>query len=215
MVASELTASAKAMRSTPGAGGQTEVSAPLSALQNRATESRSPYIKDHASSLVAWQLLNDDAVERARKENKLIFLHIGYKACHFCHLMSLESFSNPDCASVLNERFVPVIVDREERPDLDTIYMNYVQAVSNAGGWPLNLFLTPNLEPVFGGTYWPGPAGRPRATDDNADEVLDFLTILKKVRDIWSDQEARCRKEATEVVGQLREFAAEGTLGTR
>ncbi|KAM5348839.1 hypothetical protein ACJ41O_008662 [Fusarium nematophilum] len=215
MVASELTASAKAMRTTPIAGAGAGPSEPLPALRNRATASRSPYIKDQASSLVAWQLLDDEAVERARKENKLIFLHIGYKACHFCRLMSLESFSNPESASVLNESFVPVIVDREERPDLDTIYMNYVQAVSNAGGWPLNLFLTPNLEPVFGGTYWPGPAGRRHAADDSVDEALDFLTILKKVRAIWSDQEARCRKEATEVLGQLREFAAEGTLGTR
>ncbi|KAJ3530776.1 hypothetical protein NM208_g9175 [Fusarium decemcellulare] len=215
MVASELTASAKAMRTTPVAGGGTGLSEPLAALRNRAAASQSPYIKDQAGSLVAWQLLDDQSVERARKENKLIFLHIGYKACHFCRLMSLESFSNPDCASVLNESFIPVIVDREERPDLDTIYMNYVQAVSSAGGWPLNLFLTPNLEPVFGGTYWPGPAGRRRATGDSADEILDFHTILKKVRDIWSDQESRCRKEATEVLGQLREFAAEGTLGTR
>lgn len=215
MVASELTASAKALRTTAVAPGDAVVaSEPLPALRNRAAASRSPYVKDQADGLVSWQLLDDEAVERARKENKLIFLHIGYKACHYCRLMFLESFSNPDCASVLNESFVPVIIDREERPDLDTIYMNYVQAVSNAGGWPLNLFLTPNLEPVFGGTYWPGPGNRRRATDENADEVLDFLTIVKKVRDIWSDQEARCRKEATEVLGQLREFAAEGTLGT-
>lgn len=126
----------------------------------------------------------------------------------------MESFSNMDCSAVLNESFVPIIIDREERPDIDTIYMNYVQAVSNVGGWPLNLFLTPNLEPVFGGTYWPGPGNRRRATDDSVEEVVDFLTIIRKVRDIWSNQEARCRKEATEVLGQLREFAAEGTFGT-
>ncbi|KAF5018764.1 hypothetical protein F66182_9249 [Fusarium sp. NRRL 66182] len=215
MVASELTASAKAMRSTPVSGDESSLPKPLAAIQNRAAMSRSPYIRDQANSLVAWQLLDDDAVERARKENKLIFLHIGYKACHFCRLMSLETFSNPECASVLNESFVPVVVDREERPDLDAIYMNYVQAVSNVGGWPLNVFLTPNLEPVFGGTYWFGPAGRRHLNQDSADEVLDSLTIVKKVRDIWSDQESRCRKEATEIVGQLKEFAAEGTLGTR
>ncbi|KAI5467849.1 hypothetical protein BGZ63DRAFT_346748 [Mariannaea sp. PMI_226] len=183
-------------------------------LRNRAAESRSPYIKNQANGLVSWQLLDDETVERAKKENKLIFLHIGYKACHYCRLMFLESFSNPDCAAILNDSFVPVIIDREERPDIDTIYMNYVQAVNNEGGWPLNLFLTPNLEPVFGGTYWPGPGNRRRVTDENADEILDFLLILRKVRDIWIDQEARCRKEATEVLGQLREFAAEGTLGT-
>jgi uncharacterized protein YyaL (SSP411 family) len=129
--------------------------------------------------------------------------------------MSLETFSNPESASVLNESFIPVIVDRDERPDLEAIYMNYVQAVSNVGGFPLNVFLTPNLEPVFGGTYWFGPAGRRHLNDDNTGEVPASLTIFKKVRDIWSDQESRCRKEATDIVGQLKEFAAEGTLGTR
>jgi uncharacterized protein YyaL (SSP411 family) len=217
MVASELTASAIAMRSTPVSSDESASSLPkpLSPLQNRAASSRSPYVRDHAEDLVAWQLLDDEAVERSRKENKLIFLHIGYKACHFCRLMSIETFSNPESAAVLNESFVPVIVDREERPDIEAIYMNYVQAVHNVGGWPLNVFLTPNLEPVFGGTYWFGPAGRRHHNGDSTDEVLDSLTIFKKLRDIWSDQEARCRKEATEIVAQLKEFAAEGTLGTR
>lgn len=129
--------------------------------------------------------------------------------------MSIETFSNHESAAVLNESFVPVIVDREERPDIEAIYMNYVQAVHSLGGWPLNVFLTPNLEPVFGGTYWFGPAGRRHHNGDNTDEVLDSITIFKKLRDIWTDQEARCRKEATEIVGQLKEFVAEGTLGTR
>ena len=129
--------------------------------------------------------------------------------------MALESFSNPECAAILNDAFVPVIIDREERPDIDTIYMNYVQAVSNVGGWPLNVFVTPDLEPVFGGTFWPGPGTTRRASAEHEEESPDFLTILRKVRDIWRDQETRCRKEATEVLGQLREFAAEGTLGTR
>lgn len=130
--------------------------------------------------------------------------------------MASESFANPECAAVLSEHFIPIAVDRDERPDLDTIYMNYVQAVSNSGGWPLNLFLTPNLEPVFGGTYWPCPSATRRVPGDSGEEeTLDFLSIVKKVRNIWRDQEARCRKEATEVVAQLRDFAAEGTLGTR
>lgn len=129
--------------------------------------------------------------------------------------MCIESFSNPECASILNESFIPVIVDREARPDIDNIYMNYVQAVSNSGGWPLNLFVTAELEPVFGGTYWQGPGVSRRTAEDHGDEPLDFLTILKKVQNIWKDQESRCRKEASEVLSQLREFAAEGTLGTR
>lgn len=129
--------------------------------------------------------------------------------------MAQESFSNSECATILNNSFIPVIVDREERPDIDTIYMNYVQAVSNVGGWPLNVFVTPDLEPVFGGTYWPGPGTSRRSAIEHEDESPDCLTIFKKVRDIWRDQETRCRKEAAEVIGQLREFAAEGTLGTR
>lgn len=236
MVASELTASAKAMGSIPSDdapySGSADVSAPL---QNRAGDSLSPFVKGLAGSPVAWQLLDNASVERAKKEHKLIFLHIGYKACHResceaprecvyratfltdpdCRLMAQESFSNPECASVLNDAYIPIVVDRDERPDLDTIYMNYVQAVSNSGGWPLNLFLTPNLEPVFGGTYWPSPVSGRRTAGGNGDEVLDFLTIIKRVRNIWREQEARCRKEATEVVGQLKAFAAEGTLGTR
>lgn len=186
-----------------------------SALQNRAGSSKSPFIQSAGSGLVKWQLLDTETIERAKRENKLIFIHVGYNACHFCRLMAIESFANPDCAAVLNEAFIPVIVDREQRPDIDTIYMNYVQAVSNVGGWPLNVFVTPLLEPVFGGTYWPGPGTSRRSTAEHEDESPDFLTILKKVRDIWRDQESRCRKEATEVVAQLREFAAEGTLGTR
>lgn len=130
--------------------------------------------------------------------------------------MSSESFHNSECAAILNDAFVPVMVDREERPDLDSVYMNYVQAVSNVGGWPLNVFLTPELEPVFGGTYWPGPGASKRmGAEHEDDEAIDFLAIVKKVRNIWKDQEARCRKEASDIVSQLREFAAEGTLGTR
>ena len=216
MGASELTASAKALGSRPAEGSPTSGQAEqLAPLRNAAGESLSPFVRSFADSPVAWQPLDNATVERAKKEHKLIFLHIAYKACHHCHLMVQESFSNSDVAHILNDSFIPIVVDRDERPDLDTIYMNYVQAVSKAGGWPLNLFLTPNLEPVLGGTYWPGPGTVRRNRGDTEDEVLDFLTIIKRVHKIWRDQEARCRKEATEILGQLREFAAEGTLGTR
>ncbi|KAJ6790119.1 hypothetical protein PWT90_05650 [Aphanocladium album] len=216
MVLSELTASAAAMRSLRIAEEPTiKAASSASPLKNRAGESTNPFVHSFEASPVAWQPLNDETVERAKSEGKLLFLHIGYKACHYCRLMSTESFTNAECAAVLNDAFIPVLIDRESRPDLDTIYMNYVQAVSNVGGWPLNLFVTPELEPIFGGTYWPGPNAARRAHDENAEDALDFLTIVKKVRDIWKEQEARCRKEATEVLAQLREFAAEGTLGTR
>ncbi|RDA95294.1 hypothetical protein CP533_3490 [Ophiocordyceps camponoti-saundersi (nom. inval.)] len=186
-----------------------------STLKNRAHNSHSPFVSSAGDSLVKWQLLDGLSVGRAAAENKLIFLHIGYRACHFSRIMALESFSSPECAHMLNNHFVPVIVDREERPDIDAIYMNYVQATSSVGGWPLNLFLTSELEPVFGGTFWAGPGAARRAAAEHEDEAPDFLTILRKVSNIWREQEGRCRKEATEVLSQLREFAAEGTLGTR
>ncbi|KAG6019309.1 hypothetical protein E4U41_003289, partial [Claviceps citrina] len=184
-------------------------------LQNRVASSKSSFVRSGKSSLVKWQPLDSDSIERARRENKLIFLHIGYKACHFCRLMAQESFLNAECAAVLNESFVPVIVDREERPDIDAIYMNYLQAVSNAGGWPLNVFVTPDLEPVFGGTYWPGPSTSRRVVAEHEIAPPDSLTIFQKIRDIWRDQESKCRKEASEILGRLRVFAAEGTLGSR
>ncbi|KAK2591939.1 hypothetical protein QQS21_010381 [Conoideocrella luteorostrata] len=218
MVVSELTASAAArgaMGADPSVAMDQRGSVQPTALQNRAVSSKSPFVNSGRDSLVKWQILDVESIERAKRENKLIFLHIGYKACHFCRLMAQESFNNAECAAVLNESFVPVMVDREERPDIDTVYMNYVQAVSNVGGWPLNVFVTPDMEPVFGGTYWPGPGTSRRAIGEQEDESPDCLTIVKKVRDIWRDQETRCRKEAAEVLSQLRDFAAEGTLGTR
>jgi len=215
MVASELTASAKAMGPIPSDGGQ-QTALPLQPLTNRADQSSSAFVRSLANSLVAWQPLDDATIERARREHKLIYMHIGYRACHHCRLMAHDSFANNQCASIINDSFIPVAIDRDERPDLDAIYMNYVQALANIGGWPLNVFLTPNLEPVFGGTYWPCANSSPLTTDDSEEEVLGFMAIVKKVRDIWRDQESRCRKEATEMVAQLRNFAAEGTLnGTR
>ncbi|WYZ39532.1 hypothetical protein EsH8_III_001446 [Colletotrichum jinshuiense] len=214
MVASELSQAARAEKSDPQLAAQpkneTHVSAPP--LVNRVGQSKSPYVRSHADSRVAWQLFDDEATERARTENKLIFLHIGFKACHYSRLTSTECFTHRECAKILNESFIPVIIDREERPELDTIYMNYVQAVSGSGGWPLNLFLTPELEPVFGGTYYPAPGPNNGGSDD--EDRLDFLAILRKLQKVWREQEARCRQEAKEVVIKLHDFAAEGTLGT-
>ncbi|KAI6362788.1 hypothetical protein MCOR25_006111 [Pyricularia grisea] len=183
------------------------------ALRNRAGDSESPYIQAHQDTPVAWQLLDKDSVALAKSQNKLIFMNIGFKACHYCRLTTQESFRNKNVADLLNSSFIPIIVDREERPDIDSIYMNYIQAVNNAGGWPLNVFLTPELEPVFGGTYWPGPGRSTSAAAEDGEEPLDFLGILKKLQKVWTEQEAKCRKEAQDIVLQLHEFAAEGTMG--
>lgn len=121
--------------------------------------------------------------------------------------MEKESFMSQEVASILNESFIPIKVDREERPDVDDIYMNYVQATTGSGGWPLNVFLTPDLEPVFGGTYWPGP----NAASLLGPETVSFIEILEKLRDVWQTQRQRCLESAKEITKQLREFAEEGT----
>jgi uncharacterized protein YyaL (SSP411 family) len=127
--------------------------------------------------------------------------------------MQHESFSSPEVAAILNTSFIPIKVDREERPDIDEIYMNYVNATTGSGGWPLNVFLTPDLDPVFGGTYWPGPGSCPlqQVSNSSEDRPLSFLEVLGKMRDIWSTQQDRCSQSAKSSTQQLRDFAAEGT----
>ncbi|KAI8966490.1 hypothetical protein F5Y11DRAFT_309454 [Daldinia sp. FL1419] len=187
---------------------------PLNPLRNRVLDSKSPYVRAHADSLVAWQLLDDDAISRAKKENKLIFLSIGFLASHYCHITKQESFSNPKVASLLNESFVPIIIDREERPDIDNIYMSYNQSLSGSGGWPLNVFLTPELEPVFSGTYWaaPGVQDDGGVENDGVEKPLDWLIVIKKVLASWLDEEPRVREEAKKMVVELSHLSAEGTL---
>jgi uncharacterized protein YyaL (SSP411 family) len=124
--------------------------------------------------------------------------------------MEKESFMSSEVANILNESFIPIKVDREERPDIDDVYMNYVQATTGSGGWPLNVFLTPDLEPVFGGTYWPGPQSS-SPTQFGPDGSIGFVDILEKLRDVWQTQQARCLDSAKEITRQLREFAEEGT----
>jgi uncharacterized protein YyaL (SSP411 family) len=181
---------------------------------------------------VAWQLWGDEAIDLARRENKLLFVSIGYSACHCklrlvlftyllspdadqigCHVMERESFENEEVAQILNNDFIPIKIDREERPDIDRIYMNFVQATTGSGGWPLNVFVTPTLEPVFGGTYWPGPhSNTPQLA---LEDQVDFLGILKKLSSVWKEQEDRCRQDSAQILLQLKEFAAEGTFGGR
>lgn len=124
--------------------------------------------------------------------------------------MERESFSSPEIAQILNSHFIPIKIDREERPDVDAIYMNYVQATTGSGGWPLNVFITPDLEPVFGGTYWPGPNHSMTAQGTLMSRIVGFLQILGKMQDVWTKQESRCRESAKQITRQLREFAEEG-----
>ena len=122
--------------------------------------------------------------------------------------MAAESFANDRIAQLLNEHFIPIKIDREERPDIDKVYMDFLQATSGGGGWPLNCFVTPDLEPIFGGTYWAGPESERKGKGGQA----GFEDILKKVASAWKEQEQRCRDSARQITEQLREFAQEGTL---
>ncbi|EEQ84996.2 uncharacterized protein BDCG_08265 [Blastomyces dermatitidis ER-3] len=179
-------------------------------LVNRLSQSKSPYVRGHMNNPVAWQMWDSEAITLAKKLNRMVFLSIGYSACHWCHVMEKESFMSPEVAAILNKSFIPIKLDREERPDIDEVYMNYVQATTGSGGWPLNVFLTPDLEPVFGGTYWPGPHSSTLPALGGEGHVT-FIDILEKLRDVWQTQQLRCRESAKDITKQLREFAEEGT----
>ncbi|MDP1760695.1 MAG: DUF255 domain-containing protein, partial [Deltaproteobacteria bacterium] len=122
---------------------------------NHLIDATSPYLKQHAYNPVDWYPWGPEALDRARREDKPIFLSIGYSTCHWCHVMAHESFENPAIAAIMNEHFVNIKADREERPDLDETYMNAVQVLTGHGGWPLSVFLAPDLKPFYGGTYFP------------------------------------------------------------
>jgi hypothetical protein len=162
----------------------------MSPPRNRLAGETSPYLLQHAANPVDWHPWDDKALALAKELDRPIFLSIGYSACHWCHVMEHESFENPDIAAVMNAGFVNIKVDREERPDLDQIYMNAVTALTGGGGWPMSVFLTPDLKPFFGGTYWPPTArwGRP-----------GFREILTAVLDAWRNRRDAVLRQADEL----------------
>ncbi len=163
---------------------------------NRLAREKSPYLLQHQYNPVDWYAWGEEAFARARKENKPIFLSIGYSTCHWCHVMERESFENDEVARFLNENFVSIKVDREERPDVDKIYMTFVQATTGQGGWPLNTFLTPELKPFFGGTYFPPDPryGRP-----------SFLQLLQHIHQLWQTRHGDLADSAAKIHSQLEE----------
>ncbi|KAI1181194.1 duf255 domain-containing protein [Nemania sp. FL0916] len=199
----------------PGTHGSAN-GAPFAPLANRAAQSLSPYVCARSNSPVAWQLLDDEAVSRAGSENKLIFLSIGFLASHHCHLAHSESFSDSTLAALLNTEFIPVIIDREEHPEYDYIYMKYNESLNRVGGWPLNVFLTPDLKPVFSGTYWAPPGATTSTPNDNgadgADRPLDWLTVVRKVHSSWKEEESRVREEAEKNLIELVKVVSEGMV---
>lgn len=161
---------------------------------NRLATETSPYLLQHAHNPVAWYPWGDEALGRAKAENKPIFLSIGYSACHWCHVMERESFEDPQTAKILNEHFIAIKVDREERPDLDEIYMTAVQMMTGQGGWPLSVFLTPDLKPFFGGTYFP---------PEDRFGMPSFRKVLTAVSQAWHDRRDEAAQNAEQVARAL------------
>ncbi len=172
-------------------------------MSNRLAAERSPYLLQHAENPVDWYPWGAEAFAKAREDGKPIFLSIGYSTCHWCHVMEHESFESRAVADVLNEKFVSIKVDREERPDLDRVYMSFVQATTGSGGWPMSVWLTPDLKPFFGGTYFPPDSrwGRP-----------GFVEILNHISQVWTSDRGRVTGSAEQVMARLR-AAHDGRAG--
>ena len=166
---------------------------------NRLASEHSPYLLQHAANPVDWYPWGEEAFSRARREGLPVFLSVGYATCHWCHVMAHESFEDPGIAALLNAEFVPVKVDREERPDVDRLYMLYIQATTGSGGWPMSVWLTPRLEPFFGGTYFPPDDryGRP-----------GFKAVLREISRAWREDRAGVSDAAARAAGHLGRLAS-------
>ncbi len=163
-------------------------------MSNRLASEASPYLRQHAENPVDWYPWGEEALERARREDRPIFLSIGYSACHWCHVMAHESFEDPDVARILNAHFVSIKVDREERPDLDRIYMGAVQALTGNGGWPMSVFLTPEGRPFYGGTYYP-----PQARYN----LPGFSDLLAQIVEAWETRRDEIERTGQQLVDSL------------
>lgn len=176
-------------------------SVPPSDHTNHLAGEKSPYLLQHQHNPVDWYPWGEKAFEKARREHKPIFLSVGYSTCHWCHVMAHESFENPEIAKVMNEHFVNIKVDREERPDVDRVYMTYVQATTGSGGWPMSVFLTPDLKPFYGGTYFPPEDryGRP-----------GFPAILQRLSEAWKNDQEKVVGAANDAIRALGEYTTSG-----
>ena len=163
--------------------------------ENKLGEESSPYLLQHAKNPVNWHGWNSESLEKAKSENKPIFLSVGYSSCHWCHVMAHESFENEDIARVLNDNFINIKVDREERPDIDDIYQKACQMVTGQGGWPLSVFLTPEKKPFYTGTYFPPLDSYNRP---------GFGSIVRQLAQAWKENQKDVVKKAENFVEQMR-----------
>jgi len=169
---------------------------------NKLSTSTSPYLLQHAQNPVDWQQWNDESLAKAKAENKPIFLSIGYAACHWCHVMAHESFEDESTAAFMNEHYINIKVDREERPDLDAIYMQATVAMTGSGGWPMSVFLTPDLKPFYAGTYFP-PVPR--------HNLPSFKDLLAGIARTWKEQPAEVFRVGGEVTNHLQQALSVNT----
>jgi uncharacterized protein YyaL (SSP411 family) len=174
---------------------ETQKPKPSNRLPNRLADESSPYLLQHAYNPVDWYPWGEAAFARAKAEDKPVLLSVGYSACHWCHVMEHESFENDEIAALMNENFVNIKVDREERPDIDQIYMNFVQMTTGRGGWPMTVFLTPEGFPFYGGTYFP-PYDRYN--------MPGFPRLLLSIRDSYHEKRDEILHSAAEILGELR-----------
>src|SRR3954447_5556683 len=165
------------------------------AFTNRLIHETSPYLRQHAHNPVDWYPWGEEALRRARELDWPIFLSVGYSACHWCHVMEHESFEDPEVGALLNDHFVPIKVDREERPDLDQIYMTAVQLMTGHGGWPMSVFLTPELRPFFGGTYFP---------PEDRYNLPGFKRVLRYLIEVWDKQRDKAHEQANNLTEHLQ-----------
>ncbi|HEY4271426.1 MAG TPA: thioredoxin domain-containing protein [Candidatus Udaeobacter sp.] len=163
---------------------------------NRLAHEKSPYLLQHAHNPVDWYPWGKEAFEKARRENKPIFLSVGYSTCHWCHVMAHESFENEEVAAIMNREFVNIKVDREERPDVDRVYMTFVQATTGGGGWPMSVWLTPDLKPFVGGTYFP--------PEDRYGQPA-FKSVLERIATAWKQDHDKIVEQGSKIVDALRE----------
>ena len=163
-------------------------------IANRLANETSPYLLQHAYNPIQWYPWGEEALAKAKKENKPIFLSVGYSACHWCHVMAHESFEDEEIAKVLNEHYISIKVDREERPDIDDIYMSAVQSMTGSGGWPMTVFMTPDEAPFYAGTYFP---------KENKYGKPGFLSIVQQLHDAWKRDEVKIREVGGKIVNEL------------
>src|SRR5260370_39734264 len=170
---------------------------------NRLIYETSPYLLQHAHNHVDGYPWSEEALRKAQQEDKPILLSVGYSACHWCHVMERESFENEQIAAVMNQYFVPIKVDREERPDIDTIYMQAVQAMTQHGGWPMTVFLMPDGRPFYGGTYFPP---QDRSYGGNT-RIPGFSSILSSLAKAYKEHHAEVEEQATQLAEFLKQYS--------